>query len=180
MEYLRAVVGGGVIAGLVLLAGAWWSRGANADVADTRVLVGAGRLEAPDPGAVALEEDRLRELVAALTRRARELDAREESLAAREVMLRELELAFASSTAAAEAATDPAADGRLRGGVAEIYASMPAEEAAPILDRLDDDTLRAVFGPMEPPRIAAILAAMDPERAVAFTRALATDAPDAR
>jgi flagellar motility protein MotE (MotC chaperone) len=189
MEYVRAVVGGGLIAGLVMLAGAWWSGGA---IADTQVLVGAGRLAAPDPAAVGLEEDRLRDLVSALTRRARELDAREESLAAREAMLRELELAFASSTAGT-ADADAGVDGALaetdagapessclRGAVAEIYASMPAEEAAPILDRLDDGTLRAVFGPMEPHKAASILAVMSRERAVAFTRALATDEPEPR
>jgi len=181
MEYVRAVVVGGAIAGLVMLAGGWWSGGA---IADTQVLVGEGRLAAPDPDAVAAEEGRLHELVTALTRRARELDAREETLAVREAMLRELELAFASSTAAVEAAETadadvleeaPPAACAPRGGVTEVYASMRAEEAGPILARLDDATLRAVVGPMEPQKIAAILAAMSRERAVAFTRTLAAD-----
>jgi len=52
---------------------------------------------------------------------------------------------------------------------------MRAEQAAGILDRLDDETLRLVFAPMDVRRIGAILAEMSRERAVAFTRTLARD-----
>lgn len=205
MHYVRALMVGGAIAGLMMLAGGWWSPGA---IADTQVLVGEGRLDAPDPDDVAAEDDRLHELVTALTRRARELDAREEAMATREATLRELELAFASATAAAEAADAAASEDCLEtadeesgagenaerspfdvaaaseptvgGGLTEIYANMPAAEAAPILGRLDDAVLRTVFGPMEPKKVAAILAAMNRDRAVAFTRTLAADAAKPR
>jgi flagellar motility protein MotE (MotC chaperone) len=55
---------------------------------------------------------------------------------------------------------------------------MRPEEAAQILDQLDDETLRVVFGRMETKQVAAIMASMSRERAVAFTKTLAAD-PDA-
>jgi len=206
MEWVRAVAVGGAIAGVVMVAGGLWSSGA---IADTRVLVGEGRVDAPAPGDDPAGEDRLRELVSALTRRSRELDAREEAMAAREATLRELELAFASATAAADAAAAASqaaaederaederaadrdrqaertaeaapADCAPRAGVTEIYASMPAKEAAPILARLDDGMLRTVLAPMEPAKVAGILAVMSRDRAVAFTRTLAADASPKR
>jgi len=209
MEWIRAVMMGGAAAALMMLAGGLWSSGA---IADTRILVGEGRVAAPEPGDDPAEEDRLRELVTALTRRSRELDAREEAMAVREATLRELELAFASATAAADAAAAAeaaSADAERRveaaraveeeagdedepragatsadcappAGVTEIYASMSPKEAAPILARLDDAMLRTVFGPMEPAKVAGILAHMSRDRAVAFTRTLAADASPKR
>ena len=55
----------------------------------------------------------------------------------------------------------------------KIYQNMRPEEAAPIIDRLDDETARTIFGCMKEKQIGAILAAMRPERAVAVTKALA-------
>jgi flagellar motility protein MotE (MotC chaperone) len=50
---------------------------------------------------------------------------------------------------------------------------MRAEDAAPILDRLGDGTLRSVLGRMRERQAGALLAAMTPERAVAVTKAFA-------
>ena len=58
--------------------------------------------------------------------------------------------------------------------IGKVYEAMPPEQAAPILDRLDDATLRAVLGRMRERQVAAILAAMSPERAVAVTKAFAS------
>jgi flagellar motility protein MotE (MotC chaperone) len=60
--------------------------------------------------------------------------------------------------------------------IGKVFEAMTPEEAAPILDRLDDVTLRAVLGRMRERQVAAILAAMSPERAVAVTKAFASPA----
>ena len=65
-------------------------------------------------------------------------------------------------------------------GVTRIYENMRPEEAAQILDQLDDETLRVVFARMEPKQIGSIVAAMSRERAVAFTKTLAGDGEVAR
>ena len=57
--------------------------------------------------------------------------------------------------------------------VTKIYQSMRPEEAAPIIDRLDDATATRIFGCMKEKQIGAILGAMNRERAVAVTKALA-------
>ena len=57
--------------------------------------------------------------------------------------------------------------------VAKIYESMKAEEAAPILDRMDDTIVRDILTHMKERQIGAILAAMSKDRAVAVTKALA-------
>ena len=72
-----------------------------------------------------------------------------------------------ATEAAAPAAAGVAAD------ITKIYESMKAEEAAPILDRLDDATATAILGRMKQKQIGAILAAMNRDRAVALTKALA-------
>jgi len=125
----------------------------------------------------------VRGLVERLERRQRELDARELELEARAATLRALERAVTGAVARRESTgADGSAPGtscRLRGGVTKIYEQMRAEQAAAILDRLDDETLRIVFASMDVRRIGAILAEMSRERAVAFTRTLARDATNA-
>jgi flagellar motility protein MotE (MotC chaperone) len=122
----------------------------------------------------------LRDLLEAIDRRTRALDAREAAVETRLAMLQSLEHSVGDTLGRLEAG-GCAADGggRLRGGVTKIYENMRAEQAAAILDRLDDDTLRVVFAGMDPRRIGAIMAEMSRERAVAFTRTLAADAPEA-
>jgi len=116
-----------------------------------------------------------REMLEAIRTRGEELDRREEALAAREAALASLAQALdlqlgppegaAPGTAAAPAAPCGVA-------VHKIYASMRPEEAAPILERLDDATAKTIFGCMRERQIGAILGAMRPERAVALTRVL--------
>jgi hypothetical protein len=121
------------------------------------------------------------DLLSELIDRRRTLAGRERALDARAATLlslqRTLEDVLGTGRPRAAAATDAAC--RLQGGVARIYESMVPEQAAPILDRLDDETLRAVFGQMATEKVAAILAVMSRERAVAFTRLLAHDTPAA-
>ena len=120
-----------------------------------------------------------RKLLDEVRRRTAELDQREREVTERAAALESLEEAVTESLAGGTvyAAADVVGDGscRLRGGVTRIYENMRPEEAAQILDQLDDETLRVVFARMEPKQIGAIVAAMSRERAVAFTKTLATD-----
>src|SRR5262249_60295469 len=70
-----------------------------------------------------------------------------------------------AASGAAQAAAAPV--------LSKIYESMKPEEAAPILDRLDETTATAILGRMKERQIGPILAVMNKERAVAVTRALA-------
>jgi len=96
--------------------------------------------------------------------------------------LESLEEAVADSLSgnSTRAGVEGAGTCRLHGGVTRIYENMRPEEAAQILDQLDDETLRVVFARMEPKQIGAIVAAMSRERAVAFTKTLAADGEVAR
>lgn len=131
----------------------------------------------------AAEPPPVRGLVERLDRRQRELDARDLELEARAATLRTLEGSVAAAVARLESTSVGAGAAgsscRLRGGVTKIYEQMRAEQAAAILDRLDDETLRIVFASMDVRRIGAILAEMSRERAVAFTRTLARDSANA-
>ena len=77
-----------------------------------------------------------------------------------------------AAAAAAATATGEAPAGRCDVALTKVYASMKPEEAAPILDRLDDATAASVFVCMKEKQIGAILAAMKPDRAVSLTHAL--------
>ena len=179
MRYVHAVVMTVVGLKLVALGAFWW--GVAVQVGST-----ADAANAPSPATVPgdlLARSRgFRELLEAVQRRAQELDEREKGLGAREAGLQALEKAVEDVVARLEAAVGGAvaADGSGPGGgvaVTKIYAAMRPEEAAPILDRLDDETLQAIMGRMKERKIAPILAAMNPERAVALTKALSRGAP---
>ena len=124
-----------------------------------------------------VDDEGLHKLLDDVRRRTTELDQRERELAQRSATLESLEQAVAESLTDLESHDAGAGSGscRLRGGVTRIYESMRPEEAAQILDQLDDETLRVVFARMDPKQIAAILATMSRERAVAFTKTLAAD-----
>jgi flagellar motility protein MotE (MotC chaperone) len=143
-----------------------------------------------------------RDLLEAARRRGTELDSREQAVTAREAALKSLEAtvtaevarlekigptrgATPAPTAAAGAAAGaaPAPTATATGGaepttrpcdvaITKIYASMKPEEAAAIIDRLDDATAANVFVCMKEKQIGAIMAAMKPDRAVALTHAL--------
>lgn len=121
-----------------------------------------------------------------------DLRQREQAVAEREATLRALEQTVNAQVARLKALTRvaggrPAAAPKTADGaaadaasapppptaVSKIYESMKAEEAAPILDRMDDITVRDILSRMKERQIGAILAAMSKDRAVAVTKALA-------
>jgi len=153
-----------------------------------------GKAEAPAVADGTVPQDLLarsrgfRDLLDAVRKRTAALDEREQALQARAATLDALEKTVSSEIARLEsaggaarpAAVDPggpggAAPAAAGGGpaVTKIYENMKAEEAAPIIDKLDDATAKAILGRMKEKQIGAILAAMNRDRAVALTKALA-------
>jgi flagellar motility protein MotE (MotC chaperone) len=117
-----------------------------------------------------------RELLETVRAKAEDLERRESTVRARESGLaatRRLvgaEVTRLEGIAKSLGLTGGAGQGM---SIGKVYEAMTPEEAAPILDRLDDVTLRAVLGRMRERQVAAILAAMNPDRAVAVTKAFA-------
>jgi flagellar motility protein MotE (MotC chaperone) len=171
---MRTMTLQGLVLGIAVLGG-WWASRAAATGTDAR----------PRPATIAsADDDAFRRLLEDVQRRGVQLDQRERELAERSAALESLEEAVAESLtglqskeAAAAGSSTGSATGscRLHGGVTRIYESMRPEEAAQILDQLDDETLRVVFARMEAKQVAAIMASMSRERAVAFTKTLAAD-----
>jgi flagellar motility protein MotE (MotC chaperone) len=156
----------------VAISGGWWASRATATST-------GGRSETSIASAT---DDGFAKLLEEVQRRTVQLDQRERELTQRASALESLEDAVAESLNSLQARDDGSAGAscRLRGGVTRIYESMRPEEAAQILDQLDDETLRVVFARMETKQVAAIMASMSRERAVAFTKTLAADAETAR
>ena len=155
------------VAGNVALFGAWWwTSAARAEKAAS----GAARV-APE----LFERSRgFRELLAAVGQRGQDLDRREQAVAAREAALNALAATLGEQVAKLEPA-EGAADERRSCGpmVTRVYQTMKPEDAAPIIDRLDDATATSIFGCMKERQVGAILALLSRERAVALTKALA-------
>ncbi len=160
----------GLLAGLAakaVIVGAWWRTSvarAERPVAEAPV--------APDLFA---KSRGFRELLEAVRQRGEELDRREQTLATREAAVKAMEQALAETAGRVEGGGG-APSGETAGcgvAVTKIYQSMRPEEAAPIIDRLDDATATRIFGCMKEKQIGAILGAMNRERAVAVTKALA-------
>jgi flagellar motility protein MotE (MotC chaperone) len=117
-----------------------------------------------------------RDLLENVHAKADELERREAELKAREAALSAVKKAVASEVTRLEGvAKTLGVTGAPSAGVSitKVYESMRAEDAAPILDRLDDGTLRTVLGRMRERQVGALLAAMSRERAVAVTKAFA-------
>jgi len=157
-------------------------------------LVGLGALlqqtavaapEAPRPAAAADAESGgpcdeaasgFRDLLTTVHAQADDLARREADLKAREASLGALKRAAAAEVARLEGVAKTLG---ITGGpgtglaIAKVYESMRAEDAAPILDRLDDATLRMLLGRIRERQVGALLAAMNRDRAVAVTKALA-------
>jgi hypothetical protein len=126
-------------------------------------------------GGPCTEDERgFRELVEDVRARSAELERRDAEVRAREASLAAVRAVVASEVARLEAVAKTLG---ITGGpgvsITRVYESMSAQDAAPILDRLDDGTLRAVLRHMRERQVAAILAAMTRERAVAVTKAFA-------
>ncbi len=111
-----------------------------------------------------------------LDKRAKDLEMREQLLTAAEkrvedriTELKQIE----ASIKARIADTDKANEERLA-GVVKMYETMKPKDAARIFERLDMGVLVDVTKRMEPRRLAAVLAAMDPVTAQELTVELAT------
>lgn len=211
MKMLRTLVTVSLVIKIAVL-GTWWAGNVRASSSSAEAAPAAAA-EAGASGASTdvMERSRgFRDVLDAVAKRNAELDAREQALAAREAGLAALEATLAEQLARLEGAAAPAAGaarpakapaaGRpaakpataaAKAGaegpppeVTRVYELMKPDEAAPILDKLDDATLRVVLGRMKEKQVGALLAAMNRERAVAFTKMLATgaagdDAPSA-
>jgi len=173
MRFIRAMVFASLGFKVLVIGLWWWGSPLLAALAATDAAP-------PDPGLPSdlLNKSRgFREILEASRQRGDDLERREQAVAAREAALKSLEQLLGTETAKLETgggAAGAAGEASPCGiEVTKIYQSMKAEEAGPILDRLDDDTVRAVFGCMKEKQIGAILAAMSRERAVALTKVLA-------
>lgn len=120
------------------------------------------------------ESAAVRKFHQAMLRRSEDLTTREAELARREKAIAaaakdlEKKIAHLESLGAGGNETGSPAMEQL----GKIYGAMKAEEAAPLLDRLDNETVRAIFGQMKQRQISAILPLMKPEKAVALTKLL--------
>jgi hypothetical protein len=138
--------------------------------------VAAPAVESKVDGACGADGRSFRELLETVRAKADDLDRREAALRVRESGLAATRRLVGSEVARLEGIakslgfTAGAGEGM---SIGKVYEAMTPEEAAPILDRLDDATLRAVLGRMRERQVAAILAAMNPDRAVAVTKAFA-------
>lgn len=121
-------------------------------------------------------------LLASLTRRQSELDARERELAEREARLaiyekdvtekvarlEQLARSLEKDMRRAEAAADEAA-----ASLAKVYGAMAPAEAAPLLEQLDEATALRIVSRMKEKQVGEVLPRMSRERALVLTRALA-------
>jgi flagellar motility protein MotE (MotC chaperone) len=173
---MRTTIWCAFVLGVAILGG-WWAARAAAIGTEPRSEASANVDKAP--GA---DDEGFRKLLDEVRRRSAELDHREREVTERAAALESLEEAVAESLSGspARAGVEDVGGCRLHGGVTRIYENMRPEEAAQILDQLDDETLRVVFARMEPKQIGSIVAAMSRERAVAFTKTLAADPDVAR
>ena len=133
-------------------------------------------------GEAAAKAPEVRTLLDAVTRRQSELDERERELTRREEKLQlfeqdvtaklssleELEKRLQARAKAASAAVDAAAE-----SLAKVYGAMKPEDAAPILERLDEPTVLTIFGRMKEKQIGEILPLMSRDKAIVLTRSLA-------
>ena len=139
-------------------------------------------VELPDADASKGKSLEMRSLLEAVARRQAELDEREKQLAAREqklalfetdvtakvTSLEALEKRLADKVKASNVAMDNAAQ-----SLAKVYAAMKPQEAAPILERLDEETVIRIFGRMKEKQIGEILPLMARDKAIVLTRSLA-------
>jgi flagellar motility protein MotE (MotC chaperone) len=158
----------GAVAKVAGLGSAWL---AAADAAGV-----AAATPPPTDAACAADDRAFRALVETVRARSEELARREAELKAREAGLSAARKVVSSEVVRLEAVAKALGlTGEPGAGVsiARVYESMSAQDAAPILDRLDDGTLRTVLGRMRERQVGAILAAMNRDRAVALTKAFA-------
>lgn len=122
-----------------------------------------------------------------IDKRAKDIDVREQLLSAAEkrVEARIAELkAIEAKINGQIAANDEKNEGRMK-GLVQMYETMKPKEAARIFERLDMGVLIDVARRMQPRKMSAVLAVMDPVAAQELTVELATgdklpDTPDAK
>jgi flagellar motility protein MotE (MotC chaperone) len=129
------------------------------------------------------ERAELKRLLEAIERRQAELDSREQAVASREERLLAIEADVTAKIASLEelgrglesrAKSARAEAEASRESLAKIYAAMKPQDAAPILDQLDDATVLAIFSRMKEKQIGEILPLMSRDKAIGLTRSLAT------
>jgi len=142
------------------------------------------QIQPPPPSAPAAPAitDGEKTVLQELRQRSRELDAREQAVTAREAVLaaaehkldqRVAELqALQKNLEALEAARQQRQDASWQ-GLVKLYASMKPRDAATIFNDLDTPVLLEVVDRMNERKAAAILAAMQPDRAREVTEKLA-------
>jgi flagellar motility protein MotE (MotC chaperone) len=196
MRGIRAVAIAALVAKMLVL-GAWWRvAAAKSDASPAKSEASAAEARSPAraadtgvPGDLFARSRGFRDLLEAVRQRGSDLDEREQGIAAREGALKSLEKTIADEITRLEGlaggggATPPAAGEGVAAAapapasagpaLTKIYETMKPEEAGPILDRLDDPTLIAIVGRMKERQLGAILAAMNRDRAVTVTQALA-------
>lgn len=124
-----------------------------------------------------------RSLLEALAKRQAELEKRERELAAREDRLSTYEADLTEKIAHLEelqksitrqSRAEDEADSEAASALAKVYAAMKPSEAAPLLDRLDEETVLRILGHMRAKQIGELLPLLDRDKAIVITRALAT------
>ena len=172
MRVLMILVLASALAKLTGLGVAWHTL---ADAASPVANAAAAPADTAD-GECGVDGRGFRELLETVRAKADELDRREAELKARETGLVAARRIVSSEVTRLEGIAKALGITGAPGtsvSIAKVYESMRAEDAAPILDRLDDATLRVVLGRMRERQMGAILAAMSRERAVAVTKAFA-------
>lgn len=120
-------------------------------------------------------------LLDAISRRQAELDAREEEMKAREerlkVLKKDIEDKLAEISKARGEMEDLSKkikekDSERLNKVVKIYESMSPEDAAPRMERLDEETAVSVLASMSPKKAAKIIAVMDVDKAARLSLAI--------
>jgi len=184
MRRLKTLMFVGLVVKAAVLGAWWWSGTAHAEKAakekaQESAAAPEGENEAGIPSDMFAKSRGFRDLLDAVHQRNVTLDQREQEVASKEQALKALEKTIGEQVtrleglnknvvakgAGAEVAQGDAA-------VAKIYESMKPEEAAPILNQLDEATVRTIFARMKEKQIGAFLAVMKPDKAVALTKAM--------
>jgi len=176
----------GVLVVKVGMAGLWTGGllgAGEASAADAKIPKTAKARPAEGPSTVTSgRRPPVRDILAALEERQRELDAREQEMERRAERLALLEQDVTAKIAALEqiekrlagaAKTRRTSGDEAAESLAKIYAAMKPGDAAPILDQLDDRTVLTIFERMREKQIGEILPLMSRERAIVLTQAIA-------
>lgn len=136
----------------------------------------AAPIERPDsPGAARSLLESLAARQADLERRERELSAREDRIEIYEQDLTE-KIAYLENLQkdiSRESKDMEEQDSEAASGLAKVYAAMKPSEAAPLLDRLDDETVLRILAHMRAKQIGELLPLLDRDKAIVLTQALA-------